>query len=81
MGYFTLRFIKVFRIFYNAIVIYCCNFREEHRQQAQKKVKKVKKEENDSEKCLEDSSTENGMPPSIEILFSAHEFLGNFFKL
>lgn len=55
-------------------------FREEHRQQALKKVKKVKKDDSNCDKSMEEVITDVVLPPSIAVLFSAHEFLGISFK-
>lgn len=48
-------------------------FREEHRMQASKKVKRVKKKDKEEIKTDEERYE---LPASIAVLFSAHQFLG-----
>lgn len=50
-------------------------FREDHREQAKRKVKHTKKDKVETtHQTMENSNT---IPLSIEVLFSAHQFLGN----
>lgn len=76
LHYILLRHEKTIPKTYPLLDIFIC--REEHRQQARKKIRKVKKDDENQEK-LEEITEENTIPPSIAILFSGHEFLGTYF--
>ena len=57
------------------ILLHYILVREEHRQQASKRVSHIKTDKTDTD--LDTSDTQNEeLPPSVAILFSAHEFLG-----
>ncbi|GJQ83227.1 hypothetical protein Trydic_g8826 [Trypoxylus dichotomus] len=64
------------------IILHYVLVREEHRQQAKVIVKRIKKDEDKSTKAPESEPISNehieeDIPPSIAVLFSGHEFLGN----
>ncbi|RZC42711.1 calcineurin-binding protein cabin-1, partial [Asbolus verrucosus] len=56
------------------ILLHYILVREEHRQQASKRVGHIKTDKNYND--MSDFQNEDVLPPSIAILFSAHEFLG-----
>lgn len=57
------------------ILLHYILVREEHRQQANKKVSHVK---TDKPTEMNEENENKELPPSVAILFSAHEFLGTF---
>ncbi|EFA00717.1 hypothetical protein TcasGA2_TC003597 [Tribolium castaneum] len=57
------------------ILLHFILVREEHRQQASKRVPHVKTDKNENFTESSDAQNEE-LPPSVSILFSAHEFLG-----
>lgn len=50
--------------------------REEHRMQAQRKVKHIKVAKEKENDVTKDDEEPTKVPPSIAVLFSAHQFLG-----